>query len=215
VKLPGLVFAAAPVLGAAALRLLGRTLRIQREEAAAAPLWARNAPAIYVVWHGRILLLPYIYAGRKGQVLISRSRDGDLVARFIARFGIQAVRGSSSRGGAHALRALARLLADGWNVLVIPDGPRGPRERLKPGVVALARFSGCPIVPLAVGASRGWRLRSWDALLIPAPFARCVVRFGKPIDVAAAGPEEDEAARREVEEALRAVTAQADQEARA
>jgi hypothetical protein len=125
------------------------------------------------------------------------------------------VRGSSSRGGGEALRALTRALRDGHEVVVVPDGPRGPREVLKPGVIALARLSGAPIVPVAVGAAREWRLHSWDEFRIPRPFARCVVRFGEPIHVArAAGPEADEAARKDVEAALRDLSWQVDEEAR-
>jgi lysophospholipid acyltransferase (LPLAT)-like uncharacterized protein len=100
-------------------------------------------------------------------------------------------------------------------VVVVPDGPRGPREVLKPGVIALARLSGAPIVPVAVGASPEWRLRSWDEFRIPRPFARCVVRFGEPINVSrAAGRAGEEAARKEVEAALRGLSWQVDEEVR-
>jgi hypothetical protein len=148
-------------------------------------------------------------------VLTSRSRDGELVARWIRGFGLDPVRGSSSRGGGEALRALTRALRSGGEVVVVPDGPRGPREVLKPGVIALARRSGAPIVPMAVGASSEWRLRSWDSFRIPRPFARCVVRFGEPIHVSrdAHRPGED-AARKEVEAALRGLGWQVDEEAR-
>jgi hypothetical protein len=210
---PTLTLAAGPALGALALRALGATLRIRREEAAVAALWAARAPVIYVVWHGRLLLLPYLYGHRGCRVLASRSRDGELVARWARRFGLQPVRGSSTRGGGEALRALARALRDGHEVVVVPDGPRGPREVLKPGVIALARLSGAPIVPMAVGASRQWQLSSWDAFRIPKPFARCVMRFGEPIRVAG-GRGTEEAARKEVEAALCGLGWQVDEEAR-
>ncbi|HEX9748871.1 MAG TPA: lysophospholipid acyltransferase family protein [Methylomirabilota bacterium] len=215
-KIPApLALAAGPVLGAIALRLLAGTLRVRREEAAVAPLWAARAPLIYAMWHGRLLLLPYLYGHRGAHVLTSRSRDGELVARWIRRFGLEPVRGSSSRGGADAVRLLARAIRAGREVVVVPDGPRGPREVLKPGVIALARLSGAPIVPTAVGASREWRLRSWDEFRIPQPFARCVVRFGEPIHVSrAAGRSGEEAARKEVEAALRGLCWQVDEEAR-
>jgi len=210
-----LALAAGPVLGAIALRLLAGTLRVRREEAAVAPLWAARAPLIYAMWHGRLLLLPYLYGHRGARVLTSRSRDGELVARWIRRFGLDPVRGSSSRGGADAVRVLARALRAGREVVVVPDGPRGPREVLKPGVIALARLSGAPIVPTAVGASHEWRLRSWDEFRIPRPFARCVVRFGEPIHVArAADRPGEEAVRKEVEAALRGLSWQVDEEVR-
>ncbi len=210
---PTLTLAAGPVLGAIALRALGATLRVRREEAAVAPLWAARAPVIYAVWHDRLLLLPYLYGHRGSRVLASRSRDGELVARWIRRFGLEPVRGSSTRGGGEALRLLTRALRSGHEVVVVPDGPKGPREVLKPGVIALARLTGAPIVPMALGASREWRLRSWDEFRIPKPFARCVMRFGEPIYVARhrAG---EEAARKDVEAALRGLGWQVDEEAR-
>jgi lysophospholipid acyltransferase (LPLAT)-like uncharacterized protein len=215
-KIPGpLALAAGPALGAMALRVLANTLRVRRDEATVAPLWAARAPMIYAVWHGRILLLPYFYGHRGSHVLASRSRDGELVTRWIRRFGLDPVRGSSTRGGGEALRVLTRALRAGREVVVVPDGPRGPREVLKPGVIALARLSGAPIVPTAVGASREWRLRSWDEFRIPRPFARCVVRFGEPIHVSGASDRAgEEAARKEVEAALRGLSWQVDEEAR-
>lgn len=215
-KLPrALVLAIGPALGALAVRLLARTLSIRRDERAVAPLWQAGAPVIYAVWHGRILLLPVLYGWRRARVLASRSRDGELVTRFVGRFGLEAVRGSSSRGGAEALRLLARSLKQGRDAVVVPDGPTGPAETVKPGIVALARLSGAAIVPLAFGASSEWRLGSWDAFRIPRPFARCVARFGEPIAVPrVADRAGEEAARRAVEAALRALTSSVDRDAR-
>jgi len=214
-KLPGpLVLAAGPALGAVAIRALAWTLRVKRDETSVAPLWAARGPVIYAVWHGRILLLPYLYGRRGCQVLASRSRDGELVARWMRRFGLEPVRGSSTRGGGEALRLLTRALRAGREVVVVPDGPVGPREILKPGVIALAKLTGAPIVPLAVGASRQWRLHSWDEFRIPKPFARCVVRFGEPIHVPRhADRSAEEAARKDLETALRGLAWQVDEEA--
>jgi len=208
--------AAGPTLGALAVRLLARTLTVRRDEGPAGALWAGGAPLIFAVWHSRILLLPYLYRGRRLRVLASRSRDGEVVARLLARFGLETVRGSSSRGGAEALRRLVRSLDEGWGVVVVPDGPKGPREIVKPGIVTLAALSGAAVVPLAVGASSDWRMASWDGFRIPRPFSRCVVRFGEPIRVPSRGAREaQEAARKEIEAALRAVTWRADDEAAA
>ena len=209
-----LVTALAPSLGAWALRLLARTLRIRREERAVEPLWASHTPAIYVVWHARLLLLPYLYGHRGARVLISRSRDGDMVARLVRRFGFAVVRGSSSRGGAGGLRGLARALGEGHSVIVVPDGPRGPAETVKPGVVTLARLTGAPVVPLSFAGSAEWRARSWDGFRIPKPFARCVVRFGEPLRLTPSRDRGDaEATRKDIEAALREVTWQVDEEA--
>ena len=210
-----LALAAGPALGAIAVRMLAGTLRVKTEEATVAPLWAARVPVIYATWHGRLLLLPWLYGWRGAHALTSRSRDGEIVSRWIRRFGLVPVRGSSSRGGADALRELTRAVRAGREVVVVPDGPRGPREVLKPGVIVLARLSGAPIVPMAVGASREWRLRSWDEFRIPRPFARCVVRFGEPIRVSrTADRAAEEAARKEVEAALRGLSWQVDEEAR-
>lgn len=210
-----LAVAVVPVLGAWAVRLLALTLRIRREESAVAALWERGAPAIYAVWHGRILLLPYLYRHRGLRVLASRSNDGELVTRLVARFGVVAVRGSSSRGGARALRHLARSLRSGHPAVVVPDGPRGPRETVKGGIVTLARLADVPVVPVAVGSSAEWRLRSWDEFRIPKPFARCVVRFGDPVRVPAdTDRAATDAACKEIEAALRALCWQVDAEAR-
>jgi len=205
----------APVAGAWALRLLAATLRLRREEKTVERLWAAGAPAIYAVWHARLLLLPYLYRRRELRALVSRSEDGAMLSDLVRRFGFVPVRGSSSRGGAEGLRALARALGEGYSVVVVPDGPRGPREVLKAGVVVLARLTGAPVVPMALAASSEWRARSWDEFRIPRPFSRCVVRFGEPIlvprDLDAAG---EERARKEIEAALHAVTWQVDEEAR-
>lgn len=211
-----LSLALGPALGAVTIRLLARTLTVRREEGAVAAIWAGGAPLIFTVWHSRVLLLPYLYRGRRLRVLASRSRDGEIIARLMARFGLETVRGSSSRGGTAALRELLRSLRAGWGVVVVPDGPRGPREVVKPGIVTLAALSGAAVVPLAVAASSDWRMPSWDELRIPRPFSRCVVRFGEPIRIARrCGRDAQEAARKEIEAALRAVTWQADDEAAA
>lgn len=216
-KLPRtVVLALGPPLGALAVRLLAFTLSIRRDERVVTPLWRAGEPVIYAVWHGRILLLPLLYGWRRARVLASRSRDGELVTRFVRRFGLEVVRGSSSRGGAQGLRLLARSLKQGRDVVVVPDGPKGPPETVKPGIVALARLSGAAIVPLSVGASSEWRLRSWDGFRIPRPFARCVARFGDPISVPRlADRAAEETARQEVEAALRALTSSVDREASA
>ena len=205
----------APAAGSWALRLLAATLRLRREERTVDPLWAAGAPAIYVVWHARLLLLPYLYRGRGLRALVSRSEDGSMISDLVRRFGFVTVRGSSSRGGAGGLWALARAIGEGHSVVVVPDGPRGPRQVLKAGVVVLARLTGAHVVPLALAASSEWRARSWDEFRIPKPFSRCVVRFGEPIrvprDAVGAG---EETARKEIEAALTAVTWQVDEEAR-
>jgi hypothetical protein len=171
---------------------------------------------IYAVWHGRILMLPYLY-GRSHRIhaLTSRSRDGEILSRFVQGFGIRVVRGSSSRGGNRALLTLARLVREeDAEILVVPDGPRGPRHVAQPGAVLLAKLTGAPVVPMGFGARPSTVLRSWDAFLVPHPFARAVVVFGNPITVPRdADRELLETKRRELEAALQEITAAADRAA--
>jgi lysophospholipid acyltransferase (LPLAT)-like uncharacterized protein len=208
--------ALAPPLAAVAVRALGATLRVTEVGVdALQPRWAAGQPLIYAVWHGRILMIPWLTArlrrtrgARAVRVLASRSRDGELVARWVVRFGLTVVRGSSSRGGAGALRALAASVRAGEDVAVVPDGPRGPRERLQAGLVVLASVTGAPVVPLAFAARPARRLASWDRFLVPLPFARAAVVFGKAATVARDA--DRETARADLERALREVTETAD-----
>lgn len=208
--------ALAPPLAAAAVRVLGATLRLHEEGVEALqPRWAAGQPLIYAVWHGRILMIPWLTArmrrtrgARSVRVLASRSRDGEMVARWVTRFGLSVVRGSSSRGGAAALRVLAASVRAGGDVAVVPDGPRGPRERLQAGLVVLAAATGAPIVPLGFAARPARRLASWDRFLVPMPFARAAVVFGKAATVPRGA--DRETARADVERALREVTEAAD-----
>jgi lysophospholipid acyltransferase (LPLAT)-like uncharacterized protein len=205
-----------PPLAAAAVRALGATLRVT--EVGVEPLqarWAAGQPLIYAVWHGRILMVPWLTArlrrtrgARAVRVLTSRSRDGELAARWVARFGLSVVRGSSSRDGTGALRALAASVRAGEDVAVVPDGPRGPRECLQDGLVVLAAMTGAPIVPVGFAARPARRLASWDRFLVPLPFARAAVVFGKAATVARDA--DRETARADLERALREVTETAD-----
>lgn len=212
-----LLLAFVPPLGYWAVRLLAATLRLRVvDQQHARPLWERGAPAIYAVWHGRILMLPAIFGRTHAvHVMVSRSRDGEVVARFSRHFGFRTVRGSTTRGGPVALRRLARLLRQGHEVAMVPDGPLGPRGVVQPGVIALARLTGAPIVPLAFSAHPAWRLGTWDELLIPTPFARGVVAFGSPFSVPAdANRSRQEALGKELESALAQLTWRADALAR-
>jgi len=129
-------------------------------------------------WHGHMLLPLFVYRNLSAAVLVSRSRDGERIAQVARHFGIGSVRGSTSRGAVTAMRALFDVARQGTiHVALTPDGPRGPRHRVAPGVVYLAQKSGLPILPLAVGLDRYWVLPSkWDEFLLPKPFARGLIR---------------------------------------
>jgi lysophospholipid acyltransferase (LPLAT)-like uncharacterized protein len=213
---PGLALAASPpvvALGRGLVRALAVSLRL-REYAppAVEAIWRDRTPTIYTVWHGHILLLPLIYGRRhRLHALTSRSRDGEILSRFVQGFGIRVVRGSSSSGGPRALLALARVIRQAReNALIVPDGPRGPRHVAQNGAVMLAKMTGAPMVPLAFGATPCRVLGSWDAFVVPYPFARAAVVFGEPILVPR-DAERDviEAKRRELEAALNRVSGEA------
>jgi hypothetical protein len=203
-----------PSLASLGVRALGHTLRLSHDETAVDHLLAARTPVIFVAWHGRILLLAWLYRSIGARILASRSGDGELVSRVLERFGFEAIRGSTSRGGAGALRALVDTLKQGTSVMVVPDGPRGPRECVKPGIAVLARLSGAPVVPVAAGAAPEWQLDSWDRFRIPRPFARCVVRMGAAI-APPADRQGEEATRAAIERALAELSARVDAEARA
>lgn len=202
-------------IGSGLLRLLHRTLRRQdvgREHFEAA--LARGERVIAAFWHGRLLLMTFIYPPHVATLLISRHRDGEYIARVCRRLGFPVVRGSATRGGVQAFRQMLQVLETGGHVGITPDGPKGPSRRVKPGTIELARRSGMPILPLGFGARPALRLRSWDAFLVPFPFSRGVFVMGEPLYVP---PELSpaEAARLQAELAARldAVTAEADRRA--
>jgi lysophospholipid acyltransferase (LPLAT)-like uncharacterized protein len=203
-------------LAAALVGLLGRSLRLRVAGLEhVEPCWRAAHPLIYAVWHGGILLVPWLYARLRRRsairpvvVLASRSRDGDLVSAYAERFGLGTVRGSSSRAGTAAARALLTALRAGRDAAIAPDGPRGPARVLRPGVVTLAALAGAAIVPLGVAARPARRLDTWDRFLLPLPLARAAVVFGEPIAVAG-GPDRAEAVGR-VQAALEEATARAE-----
>jgi hypothetical protein len=144
-----------PALGYVGITLLGRTLRLRTLQAdRIETFWGAGRNVIVAFWHGRQLMLPLAYKGRGITILISEHRDGELIARILQAFGLGAVRGSTTRGGARALRQLVRLGRAGADLAVTPDGPRGPRCIAQAGVVELAKLTGLPIVPLTFAASK-------------------------------------------------------------
>jgi len=161
------------------------SLRLRHHGDAALRGWeARGERFILAFWHRHLLLMPYSYRGRRISVLVSQSRDGELIARTVARFGIDASRGSSSRGGAQGLRALLRKAAEGYDLAFTPDGPRGPAGVVQPGVILAAAATGWPVQPVALAATRCRRLRSWDRFVVPLPLSTVHFVYGEPLTVA-------------------------------
>jgi lysophospholipid acyltransferase (LPLAT)-like uncharacterized protein len=141
----------------------------------------REEVYIGMSWHGRMLMLPFIYPGKRLNILISTHRDGEIIANVMKRFGYELVRGSSSKGGAVALRELINLLKQGSDIGITPDGPKGPPEIVKGGVAQIARLSGKAVIPFAFSSSMMLRFRSWDRFLLPLPFSRLVFVIGDPL----------------------------------
>ena len=138
---------------------------------------------IHPFWHRSIIPAAYHFRNRGIAVMTSTSFDGEYIARIIEKFGFRAVRGSSTRGGARALRGLHREIEAGHGVAFTIDGPTGPRYVAKPGPVVLARNTQAPIQCFYIAVDRAWILNSWDALIIPKPFARAHVQAARIISV--------------------------------
>lgn len=174
--------------------------------------WAEGRPMLGCFWHNRMLLMPFIWPRERPiSMLISKHGDGLLISDIIRRLGVDTIAGSSSRGGADALRTMISTLKAGVTVAVTPDGPRGPRMRAAAGAVQAARLAGAPLVPVSLATSRRKVLRSWDRFLLAWPFGRGVFVWGKPIEVPAdAGDAEIEAVRVALENELNRVSAEAD-----
>jgi lysophospholipid acyltransferase (LPLAT)-like uncharacterized protein len=189
------------------IKLWAATLRFEIDDRSALLSTPMTENYIGSLWHNRLLLIPFLLSKfaphRPGAGLISASRDGDLIAPLVERFGFRVVRGSSSRMGASATLELAGVLTGGRDVLMTPDGPRGPVYELGPGIIFLAQKSGAPIQPINLEFSSYWRVNSWDRFILPRPFSKVRVIFGplhrvKPTTT----PEEFEAERVRLQEAM-------------
>lgn len=175
------------IIGAAGGALLDALLATTRFDVDAPATYRalREArkPIVHILWHGRLLPLSYLHRGEGIATLISRSADGEYIARVVEHWGYHTTRGSSSRGGSRALRELVAHVRNGRSLAITPDGPRGPKGRLKGGAITAAQLTGAPMVPVAAGASRAWWIEGWDRFMVPKPFARIRVTYGEPIDV--------------------------------
>ena len=199
------------ILGSTILRLLFLTLRLDFEDRTGFTKNILKSPVIMCFWHNRILgitlafLRHYPGKTRKGvNVLTSASRDGEILAQLVGQFGMDAVRGSSSRRGSRALRELIDLTENGCDIAITPDGPRGPRYSLGPGAISLAQLTSAPIAPVHARFSRCLRMKTWDGFIIPLPFSKVSVTVDDPIHLPREmNDEEFETARSRVESLLR------------
>jgi len=192
------------------LQIWARTLRYEIDDRLGVVGKPINENYIAALWHNRLLLISYVLKRftphRPGAGLISASRDGDLVTDLTERFGFDVVRGSSSRLGASAILELTAVLASGRDVLITPDGPRGPAYDLGPGIIFLAQKSGAAVVPINMEYSAYWRVKSWDKFILPRPFSNVRVIFGPPHHVKSTRtPDEFEAERLRLQNAMMAL----------
>ncbi|HEX5581839.1 MAG TPA: lysophospholipid acyltransferase family protein, partial [Gemmatimonadaceae bacterium] len=167
--------------GTTLLRLLGRSWRMRRVDyEPVAELRRRRQPLVFALWHGELFPLLWVHRDEGVSVLISEHRDGEIIARVAERVGFATVRGSTSRGGGRALLGLTRVLKQGGDIAITPDGPRGPAHRYAPGALIAAQRAGAPIVPVAIHVDRAYRFESWDRFAVPWPWARVTVAYGAP-----------------------------------
>ena len=194
-------------LGFRLLQIWARTLRYEIDDRTGVVGKPVKENYIGALWHNRLLIFPFVlrrfFPNRCGAALISASRDGDLLADAIKRFGFDVVRGSSSRLGASAILQLTDVLASGRDVVITPDGPRGPAYELGPGIIFLAQKSGAPVVPMNMEYSSCWRLESWDRFILPRPFAKIRVIIGQSHHVRSTStPDEFDAERLRLQDAM-------------
>jgi lysophospholipid acyltransferase (LPLAT)-like uncharacterized protein len=195
-------------LAAMLMRGLGASWRIERVgEDPSDPGIGRHEPSIFALWHSQLLPLVYTHRGRDAVVLVSRHLDGQIVARVLERLGFRTARGSSTRGGGEGMLELLAHAEAGRHLALTPDGPRGPAEVVKPGIIYLASRTGMPVIPVVAAARPSRRLGSWDGMRVPWPFARLRVESGAALRVP---PGLDEAGeerwRTRLETELRALT---------
>lgn len=203
----------APRLAYLYIRLLHATMRltyVNRETLDR--LRAETGGYILAFWHSRYVLMPYGCEPRRIAALLSMHQDSRMLGQILERFGVQLAFGSSTRGGLRGMRQALRMVRSGLDLGIAPDGPKGPRRRVKPGVIVAARLTGLPIVPVSFSARPARRLGSWDRTVVPAPFAAGRFVYGEPIHVArAADEDEQERLRARLEVELDRVTDLADE----
>jgi lysophospholipid acyltransferase (LPLAT)-like uncharacterized protein len=161
---------------------LGKTWRFKVTGTKAIdPFRDRNNGIIYCFWHSQFLVLSYLFRNIGVKAVVSGSKDGDRASAVAQRWRHGLIRGSSSRHGTSVIRQCVRELRRKQNIVLIPDGPRGPREVVKPGIAQIALLANSPVFPVSAIPQKAWRLNSWDRFMIPKPFSRIELRIGDPI----------------------------------
>jgi lysophospholipid acyltransferase (LPLAT)-like uncharacterized protein len=196
------------------IRILGATWRVEIRGGERLEQARRiSETVIFAFWHGRLLVLSWSHRGRNIQVLASEHYDGDLMGKTIEWLGFGHLKGSTTRGGARALRELKGVLASGYDIGLTVDGPNGPRGRVQQGATELSRLAACAVVPVSDTARVRKIFSSWDRFQVPGPFAKVIVEYGEPLIVpSGAGIEAREDLRIELEKRLGELTSRLDRE---
>ena len=197
------------------IRALAATIRFRLDDRSGIFNGAPRGKIIFAFWHNRLALSTVLYRRyilkfapeRRMAGMVSASRDGGLLAQVLEHFGIEPVRGSSSRRGAQALNEMTTRAERGFDLAITPDGPRGPRYQVQDGVISAAQLTGLPIVPASYHLNWKIQAKSWDRFQIPLPFARCEITTGKIIRVPREATDaEREELRKQLETEMRAIT---------
>jgi lysophospholipid acyltransferase (LPLAT)-like uncharacterized protein len=179
-----LVAALGPSVAYWVIKLLGWTMRFEEVNAGVSrEFFEKEIQTIGVFWHGRLLMMPLIYRGKKLSVLVSPHRDGQIVGKVLQRFGFGTILGSTYRKGFSAFKQMIKAHQNGSDICIVPDGPRGPRQQVQLGVIELAKRVKKPIVPVSFGTSKGIFFDTWDRFLLPYPFSKGVFIWGEPVYV--------------------------------
>ena len=152
-------------------------------------LLERNESFIYSFWHDQLLMCPLTWQSNSNiKVLISKHRDGDIIAQLISNLGFEAIRGSThktnkikNKGGLLSARKMIKSLKNGISIGISPDGPKGPRHKVSEGILSISRLSKSVILPVGIGFKKKWVLNTWDKFIIPKPFNEITVVWGDPI----------------------------------
>lgn len=146
-----------------------------------------NRACVVLFWHGKLAMMPFVFKkwwnNKAAKVIISDHKDGEIITRVISHFGIGAIRGSSSKGAARALIEAFREIKNGTDVIITPDGPRGPKFSISDGSVIIAQKMDCEVVILDYKASAFWQFKSWDAMILPKPFSHIAYSISKPFSL--------------------------------
>lgn len=180
------------IFGRLIVDLLFKTTRIESVGFDKVKAIVESRRVIFAFWHSRILLISHMYKGWDAVILVSRSQDGEFIARVLQRQGHETIRGSTTRGGLRALSTMIKKMKAGSRpAAIIPDGPQGPRFKVQPGIIMLAKKTGYPIVPVSYSAKKVKIFGSWDRFILPWPLTRCRIVYGDPVyvpgDAGAAG----------------------------